>query len=49
MLQLIIVSLLVIIAGVYLFRKLQTGFKEPYQGCANCSCSCSDDKSCDTK
>lgn len=36
--ELIIVISLVVIAAVYLFKKLQNAFTKPQTGCSNCSC-----------
>jgi hypothetical protein len=50
MFELILVGGLVLIAGIYLFKKLHKSFTKPYDGCGDCSCSCSiDDKeNCDS-
>jgi hypothetical protein len=49
MLEMIIVFAIVLIAGIYLFKKLHTSFTKPYEGCANCSCKCSSFDQCDSK
>jgi hypothetical protein len=49
MIELIVVIAIVLIAGIYLFKKLHTTFTKPYEGCHNCSCHCSSTDKCDVK
>jgi len=48
MIELIIVFSLVIIAGIYLFKKMYTTFTKPTSTCSNCS-GCNFVDKCDVK
>ena len=48
MFQLLIVIGLVLVAGIYLFKKLHNTLTKPYDGCKNCS-GCSSVDKCDVE
>ena len=36
--EFLFIGIIVIIAAIYLYKKLHTAFTKPYEGCTGCSC-----------